>query len=829
FEQARLQLSRQPRALPRMNFEQGIPDECRTIVVVPTLLTGHRRIASLIEGLELRYLANRDPNLWFALLTDFCDAEKEHVEGDDDLLAQAVHGIEELNEKYRNGVPGRFFLCHRPRLYNSREGCWMGRERKRGKLEDFNALLYGDDRASFNRIVGDESQFPSIHYVITLDTDTNLPWGAGWRLVGAAAHPLNRPLLDRGGRRVVRGYAILQPRVGISLRSAGQSLYSRLLAGEVGIDPYTRVVSDLYQDLFAETSFIGKGIYDVDAFRQLLDGRFPDNAVLSHDLLESCYARSAQCSDVELLEDSPSGYLADVSRRHRWMRGDWQIAPWLGLRVRNSTGQRVHPALAALGWWKIFDNLRRALVAPAFTALLVLGWIFLPAPCGWTLSVLALPFVPELLPGLVELAHRPSKLPLSLHGIVVARSTVRRLARVALWLTFLPFEAGVALDAALRSFWRMLFSRRRLLEWQTAAAVERGGAAGIGGVLGRMWAGPVLAVGMAGLWIGTGAYAAVVPAGPVLFLWGVSPWVAWWVSRPLWTGRPKLGENDVGFLRRIARLTWRYFEVFVGPQENWLPPDNFQEQPSHRIAHRTSPTDMGLALLANLSAYDLGYLSGGQLLDRLAHTIESMEQLERYRGHFLNWYDTATRKPLRPSYVSTVDSGNLVGYARVLRIGLRELPAAPVLPSGMLAGLTDTLGILRDQLGRGIGLDQIERLMQNPAGSLSERVAWLRQLATAAAGLASAGDFPQMSEAAWWASAFERQVLSFLADLDELAPWLTLQRGDSAGREPHWVADLDRAGSLQELGDLARQAAVETATSAGGDGAAPWGEAFSRG
>lgn len=334
---------RRPRTLPRMDFEHGIPDECRTMVVVPTLLTGPQRIAEIMEGLELRYLANRDPNLWFGLLTDFTDADQEHVAGDETLLELAASGIEELNGKYGNGAHGRFFLFHRPRLFNRQEGCWMGRERKRGKLEDLNALLCGDDRDRFSRIVGEVSQLTSIRYVITLDTDTDLPWGAGWRLVGAAAHPLNRPTMDVGGRRLVRGYAILQPRVSISLASAQQSHYSRLLAGEVGIDPYTRVVSDLYQDLFAEASFIGKGIYDVGTFRQLLDGRFPDNTVLSHDLLESCYARTGQCSDVELLEDSPSRYLDDISRRHRWMRGDWQIAPWLGLRISDAAGKRVHP------------------------------------------------------------------------------------------------------------------------------------------------------------------------------------------------------------------------------------------------------------------------------------------------------------------------------------------------------------------------------------------------------------------------------------------------------------------------------------------------------
>jgi len=406
---------RRPRAVPRMDFEHGIPDACRTIAVVPTLLTGARRIAALVEGLERRYLANRDPNLWFGLLTDFGDAAEEHAPGDEALLAMASSGIEELNAKYGNGAHGRFFLFHRPRLYNPQEGCWMGRERKRGKLEDFNALLCVDDRARFSRIVGDPSQLTSIRYVITLDTDTDLPWGTGWRLVGAAAHPLNRPQMDLAARRLVRGYAILQPRVSITLRSAVQSRYSRLLAGEAGIDPYTRVVSDLYQDLFAETSFIGKGIYDVGAFRQLLEGRFPDNTVLSHDLLESCYARAGQCSDVELLEDSPSGYLGDVSRRHRWMRGDWQIAPWLGLWVSDAAGHRSFPSIAGLGWWKIFDNLRRALVAPAFAILLVLGWMVLATPVSWTLAVLSLLFVPELLPGLAELWQRPPRLPLSLH------------------------------------------------------------------------------------------------------------------------------------------------------------------------------------------------------------------------------------------------------------------------------------------------------------------------------------------------------------------------------------------------------------------------------
>ncbi len=817
---------RRPRALPRMDFEHGIPDECRTMVVVPTLLTGPKRIAAMVEGLELRYLANRDPNLWFGLLTDFVDANREHVEDDETLLALAARGITELNEKYGNGAHGRFFLLHRPRLYNPQEGCWMGRERKRGKLEDFNALLCGDDRDSFSRVVGDVSQLPSIRYVITLDTDTDLPWGTGWRLVGAAAHPLNRPIMDAEGRRLVRGYAILQPRVSISLRSAVQTRYSRLLAGEVGIDPYTRVVSDLYQDLFGETSFIGKGIYDVGAIRQLLDGRFPENTVLSHDLLESCYARSGQCSDVELLEDSPAGYLADVSRRHRWMRGDWQIAPWLGLRVSNAAGQRAYPALAALGWWKIFDNLRRASVAPAYAFMLVLGWLMLPAPLPWTLVVLALLFVPELLPGLAELFQRPPKLPVWVHVTTVARSTARRLTKFALRLTFLPFEAAVAIDAAVRSLWRMLYSRRRMLEWQTAAAAERVGTAGIARSFRRMWVGPMLAVAVGAELLTTGSLLANVSAGPILLLWLLSPLAAWGVSRPLRSGATPLDGDDVRFLRRISRLTWRYFEVFAGHQENWLPPDNFQEGPGHRVAHRTSPTDMGLGLLANLAAHDLGYLSTGQLLDRTTHMLESMEQLERHRGHFLNWYDTITRKALRPRYVSTVDSGNLVGHVRVLRCGLLELPATPVLPTQALEGLRDTLGVLTDQVGPKDALKWVEGLLVDRADSLSAKAAWLKELGIASTRLAASFDSETHPEAAWWANAFERQVRSLLADLTEMAPWLAEGAESMDVEARRLVPGVDRARSLQELGDLAHRAAEALAAAPAADATRLLADAF---
>ncbi|MCU0662203.1 MAG: cyclic beta 1-2 glucan synthetase [Myxococcota bacterium] len=810
---------RAPQSLPRMDFEGGIPDEHRTIVVVPTLLSGHKRISAIIEGLELRYLANRDPNLWFGLLTDFADASEEHVESDDSLLQLAAKGIEELNDKYGNGKHGRFFLFHRPRLLNRQEGCWMGRERKRGKLEDFNALLCGEDRNCFSKIVGGVSELCTLRHVITLDTDSDLPWGSAWRLVGAAAHPLNRPVIVPGTRRLVRGYAILQPRVSISLSSAAQSRYSAMLAGEVGIDPYTRLVSDVSQDLFGETSFIGKGIYDVLTFRLLLDGRFPDNTVLSHDLLESCYARCGQCSDVELLEDSPSSYLADVSRRHRWMRGDWQIAPWLGRKRTDAAGRKSAASIGVLGQWKIFDNLRRAAVAPAYTTLLALVWFFLGAPVLWTSALLLLLVLTDLLPASVELWQRPTKLPLWLHVTAVGRATSRRLARTAAWLAFLPFESTVALDATGRSLWRMLVSRKHLLQWQTAAAVERATTAGFGHVLRRMWVGPLLALSIVAALFAVGAGDAFVLAGPILALWFASSAVAWWISRPQPPRALHLDEADTRFLRRIARLTWRYFEVFTGPQENWLPPDNFQEGSGHRVAHRTSPTDIGLALLSNLSAHDLGYVSLGQLLERTNRTFDSLDQLERFRGHFYNWYDTTTRKPLRPLYVSTVDSGNLIGHVRVLRSGLLELATGPILPQDAVEGLRDTLNVLTELVSPDLRPKQALKLLVDQGSSLRASAAWLAELKGAAARLCESFDRHSHPEAAWWATAFERQVSSFLADLHELSPWLFCLPEPQDAASQLAISRLDQATSLEELGELCQRAA-ETLTRTPPQGAA---------
>ena len=663
-----------PRLLPRLDYSAGIAPECRTMVVVPTMLTSSEAVARLVESLEIHYLANRDKHLYFALLTDFQDAPEETRPEDKSLLRLARAGVEMLNAKYQSDRPNIFFLFHRPRRWNKVEGLWMGYERKRGKLTEFNALLRGGSRECFSEIVGDTSILPAIKFVITLDTDTQLPRDAARQLAGTMAHPLNRPQFDPVKGVVTEGYGILQPRVGVSLPSAGRSWFVKLFAGDVGIDPYTRAVSDVYQDVFQEGSFIGKGIYDVDAFQQAVAGRFPENTVLSHDLIESCHARSALVSDVELYEEYPSRYNTDINRRHRWIRGDWQIAQWLLPRVPGPDARRIANPLSGLSQWKILDNLRRSLVPAALLLLLLGNWMLLP-DLGATgpLLVLSIITLPAWLSAAVELFRKPREVSLALHLRGLVGSSGRQLGQALLTFVFLPYDAFISLDAIGRTLVRLLFTRKRLLEWQTASDAERTARSGLAGFYATMWIAPVVAL-ACGSFLALTQPSQLPLAAPILGLWLASPWIAWRISQPIEPSAvPELKPKQLAFLRRTARKTWRFFETFVTAQEHWLPPDNFQEEPVPVVASRTSPTNMGLALLANLAACDFGYLSVGQLLRRTQDALGAMQRLERHRGHFFNWYDTRTLKPLLPLYVSSVDSGNLAGHLLTLSPGLAEL------------------------------------------------------------------------------------------------------------------------------------------------------------
>jgi cyclic beta-1,2-glucan synthetase len=759
-----------PHSLPQMDFSRGIPEDQRTMVVVPTLITSQETIAQLVEDLEVRYLGNRDPNLFFALLTDFADAPNETQPEDAELLNVVRHGIRTLNEKYAANKTTVFYLFHRSRVHNPYERIWMGYERKRGKLEQFNNLLRGGSREPFSEIIGDLSILGTIRYVITLDTDTQLPRDSARKLVGTMAHPLNRPRIDPKTGRVFEGYAILQPRTVVGLLAASRTYFSRLSAGEVGIDPYTREVSDVYQDVFREGSYVGKGIYDVEAFHQTVDGRFPENLILSHDLVESGYARSALVGNVELFEDHPSSYLVDTSRRHRWIRGDWQIAGWLRRRVSTIDGKRQLNALTRLARWKIFDNLRRSLVPPAMLLLLLLGWMVAPQPRGfWTLLIVALVIFPMLVTGLLEFIRKPRDRNWRIHLDVAAKSAARQSALAVLTLSILPYRAFINLDAILCSGVRMLFTRRGLLIWHTCDNARRNARETLREFHQEIWMAPALGLVALILFMITRPEELLI-SGPLALLWLLAPSVAWWISQPIAVRTSVLTEDQRVFLRLTARQTWRYFEVFVGPEENWLPPDNFQETPVPTIASRTSPTNIGMALLANLAAYDFGYITIGQLLDRTDKTLSTMEKLEHYRGHLYNWYDTRTLKVLHPDYVSSVDSGNLAGALFTLRAGLWELKSQPVFSPKTFDGLADTLAALLASADLSDDGERLRRKLPSSPPTLAASLELLQELSHDAAELAANLSAKGNVADKWWAQAFEQQCHAAVTNLSLLGP-----------------------------------------------------------
>ena len=814
-----------PRPLPRMDFSLGIPPGSRTLVVVPTMLASTRGIECLVEALEVRFLANQDVNLHFALLTDFLDANEETLPEDAHLLGLAQEKISALNEKYGGkydtarataaeaGLGDIFYLFHRPRIWNPRERAWMGYERKRGKLGDLNALLRGADDAvkRFSSIVGDSAALAGVKYVITLDTDTELPRDAARQLAGAMAHPLNRACYDSALQRVVAGYGILQPRVVASLPGSNRSRYARVFGGESGIDPYTRTVSDAYQDGFGEGSFIGKGIYDVDAFELALTGRFPENRILSHDLLEGIYARSGLITDVQLYEDYPSRYSGDVSRRHRWIRGDWQIAGWLWRRVPGAGGARPRNTLPVLSQWKLLDNLRRSLVPPALL-LLLLGWTVLAPAWGWTLAALGILVVPSLLASLLDLLRKPDDVPLAQHLAFTSRTVARRAAQIAFSLACLPHEAWFSADAILRTHWRMLVTGRRLLEWTPSTEHDHRDRTTLAASFRSMWVAPMVAAAGASYMLGTNP-AALPVAAPFLLLWLASPVLAWWISRPLLPRVVALTLDQNAFLRMLARRTWAYFETFVGPADHWLPPDNYQEVPVGKVAHRTSPTNMGVALLADLTAYDFGYVPTGRLVERLTNTLRTMQSLDRHQGHFYNWYDTQSLQPLAPRYISSVDSGNLAGHLLTLRAGLLSLPDDRILELRLFAGFVDTARVLIESLGANVPA-AVRELSRNLDSAFDARPAtaaaaqrWLDRLAVeiaavgaGVAGGTGAGEAPAAaSEASAWVQALEVQCQCARDELMLFAPWLQLPALEETLVE---LPELVAIPTLRELANL---------------------------
>jgi cyclic beta-1,2-glucan synthetase len=826
-----------PHPLPRMDFSKGIPPESATMVVVPAMLSSPEHVTDLINALEVRFLGGREKNLRFALLTDFLDADQETIAEDAPLLLRAQQGIDGLNERYKE-KGDVFFLFHRPRQWNPRERIWMGHERKRGKLAALNALIqsnrHGNPKqglengagSGFSLIVGNLEVLRDVKYVITLDTDTDLPRDTAWQLVGAMAHPLNRARYDAAKGRIVSGYGILQPRVAVSLPGTNRSRYARMYGIDAGIDPYTGVVSDVYQDLFGEGSYIGKGIYDVDAFERALRDRFPENLILSHDLIEGCHARSGLISDVQLFEAYPARYSEDVSRRTRWIRGDWQILRWLFPSVPGPKTKCTKNVLSFLSRWKILDNLRRSLVPMALTLLLVFGWTVSASPWFWTAVVAGIVLVPALINCLMGFFNTKGHALMSHHLAGSVQAIGRCLAQSVFTLLCLPYEAAANGAAILQTLWRMGVSGRRLLEWNAPGLANGPGQPAsnpptLGAAFRAMWIAPTAAMIVTGylvqartmqITIFPGAVpGALWAALPLLILWFVSPLIAWWISLPIRPRNVRLTAEQLVFLRKLSRKTWAFFEKFVGPEDHWLPPDNYQEAPRETVAHRTSPTNIGFAMLSNLSARDFGYITLGRFMERTENALGAMDGLARHRGHFYNWYHTQTREPLLPMFVSSVDSGNLAASLITLREGLLALPDQKLTGERLFDGIADTALVLMEVASGSIPA-KLTRFMldlesvrpSTPDVTLWDMRASLEQLTQTAREVDLSFEDNPESETMWWARALEQQCRDAFDELNMLTPW-------AGSPLPGQIVTriLDRIPSLRDIPTLRQMARLD--------------------
>ncbi len=762
-----------PRFIPSMDFLDAIPDDAKTMVVVPTLLLSESNCAKLLKDIEIRYLANRDRNLFFALLSDFADANTPETEGDS-VLDSCAAGIGELNERYGAGARGPFYLLHRARRWNPQERKWMGYERKRGKLNDLNKLLLGRGNW-FDTIVGDLSRLLEIRYVITLDTDTQLPRDTAAKMVGAMAHPLNRPVLDPATNTVKEGHALLRPQVAISVDSAQRSWIARIFSGQPGFDPYSASVSDLYHDLHGVASFTGKGIYDVQAFDAAVGERFPENAILSHDLIEGEHARTGLIN-VELVEDYPATYGAFSKRKHRWVRGDWQLLPWLFPHPPMFHGRASKNPLPALSRWKIVDNLRRSLLEISVLGLLLAGWFGSTHPALWTVAVLLLLQMPAYVDMLFSIIRAPERRFWKAFSKLLGERFLQSHRDTLLNLVFVPHQACLMADAIIRTLWRRYVSHANLLEWETMAQSE-------------ITSGPRFSLFDQYLYVSSLLWLPFLfLAGPLpvlvlvlCALWITAPMVAGWLNEPLPTSAA-ITPKDRAFLREAALRTWRYFADHSWGEHHWLVPDNVQEKPS-LVTHHISPTNLGLSLTAQLAAHDFGYLSLDEMSGSIERILHSLDEMPRYRGHFYNWYETSTRQPLTPRYVSSVDSGNLAASLATLRQGCLLLLQQPIFEQGTIEGLRDHVLRLRDEVPYecrtfsrmklfGSLLRQLECQPQDLffwEAVLTESRDLVERIKTA---LAPVHARTNSSELRYWESLLSQRMEAALAELYGLAPWL---------------------------------------------------------
>ncbi len=756
-----------PSLLPKMDFSKGIPEACKTMVVIPTMIGSEEDVHELVEDMEVRFLANRNEHLHFALLTDLTDAKEEILPEDEALVKLAVQKIEALNRKYGRIKNDIFFLFHRPRKWNNKEKLWMGYERKRGKLENLNALLLYNETDAFSSIVGDKDTYTGVRYVITLDTDTQLPRDAAIKMIGTMAHPLNHPKYSKKKKRVTDGYTILQPRVSNTLPGQDSSLFAKIHSNDEGTDPYTKAISDVYQDLFKEGSFIGKGIYDVKAFENVLHQAFPENRILSHDLLEGSYARAGLLTDVQLYEEYPAQYGTDIQRRHRWIRGDWQIATWIFPFVPGGNKRWRKNPVSILSKWKIFDNLRRSLVPICVLLILMYAWLFSPSAWFWTLIVTAVIILPSIISLAGQILVKPKDEVWRQHIIFSIRTSVNHFIQHIVTLICLPYEAYMNADAIVRTLWRVYFSGRNLLQWNPFGKAGKNRYGNIGGEYVRMWF-PVLLSVFLFIYLLLYNPVAFAVSLPFLILWFVSPYITRTISFPIITDKVHLEVEEVAFLYKTARKTWLFFETFVGEHDNWLPPDNYQENPVERIAHRTSPTNIGLSMLANLGAYDFGYITAGKMIQRINNVMATLDKMERYRNHLFNWYDTTSLQPLNPRYISTVDSGNFAGHLVTLKQGIAKIKTDRIIPERYFEGLLDTIRIVTGEPGASAQIKiletEVENICRNKPADLNELKIHIDKLQSIALQLNTSQQE--------WVGKIVMQVNMLAGELSQLVPWI---------------------------------------------------------
>ncbi|WP_309663737.1 GH36-type glycosyl hydrolase domain-containing protein [Tabrizicola sp.] len=751
-----------PTPLPGLDLAKGIPGQFRSLVAVPVLLHDTAELATQIERLEVHHLSSTGGALHYALLSDATDADARTAGHDVALVAAALDAVARLNTRYPSDDGDRFFFLHRRRMWNPSEGVWMGWERKRGKLAELNRLLRGANDTSFDVISGAVPQ--DIRYVITLDADTRLLRGTVRQMIGKMAHPLNEPRFDGAAQRVTGGYGILQPRVTASL-PVGQdgSIYQRIFSSAGGIEPYAAAVSDVYQDLFDEGSFTGKGIYDVDVFQAAMASRVPENTMLSHDLFEGVFARAALASDIEVVEDFPRRRDVDIRRHHRWARGDWQLLPWIFGASRHDRG-----GIPAVGRWKMIDNLRRSLLAPIAIVTLFSGWLMTPAVATvWTIVVVVMLALPRLLPLPFGIVPERFGVTLRSHFAALGHDALIAVSQIALSLIFLADTAANMLDAVIRTIWRLAVSRRHLLQWVTAARSSEDAQLSVLGQYKSM--APGVALGLAAFGVAWLANPAALPLlVPFALGWFAAPWVARVISQPQGTSpAAPLTTGQASALRLIARQTWRYFETFVTAEENHLPPDNFQETPNPAIATRTSPTNIGLYLLSTVVARDMGWIGHSTALVRLKDTLQTMQRMPRYRGHLYNWHDTRDLRVLEPAYVSSVDSGNLAGHLIAVAQACREWGQLAVPEAVQRQALWDTIRLAQKSLENAPArselaqsLDQLARSAQDPGTALRALLPDAAKAMENAQALGEPG-----ADSAFWTAAIHRCLTDHLADL----------------------------------------------------------------